>query len=219
METSCPNLLVPFSLHIEVHCLTPWPSVELTSLMQLPYLHWDTFHNMTSRSRIIEQRREQPYSNPVAPELFSGESIEHKIIWQYLEDSANLPINIRRYLDQYGYPSLRNTATRDNDQVLYKRRFRGSTGKNSKGMSNTRNLLKHHAPTAKDNHTKLARLESRNGKRNGKVLMVDQLWCWIVDRSMFLTLSYPALAPRNILVRVGTPDLLDSENSLSGGII
>jgi len=40
------------------------------------------------------------------------------VIWQFLGHDP--PINCRRTLDQFGYPSLLDTRARDDDQMLYK---------------------------------------------------------------------------------------------------
>ena len=40
------------------------------------------------------------------------------MIWQFLGHDP--PINCRRTLDQFGYPSLLDTRARDDDQMLYK---------------------------------------------------------------------------------------------------
>lgn len=65
-----------------------------------------------------------------------------------LRDNINddLPLHIRRTLDQYYFVALDNTSERDKDQVVY----RGTTSKDSRDF-------------------------------NRRVIMVDQLWMWILD--------------------------------------
>ncbi len=125
---------------------------EVQFAVYLPYLHWDTFRNMQRQAAIIKKRSEQAQAWPVIPEIASSKSMVDKLIWQHL--TSDRPIHCRRTLDQYGYPSLRNTAVRDADQILYKRTKR----------------------TSGADHDNTA-----------KVLMVDQLWLWIMDNQTVIT--------------------------------
>ena len=107
-------------------------------------------------------------------EIADGKSMENKLIWQYL--TSNLPLHCRRTLDQFGYPSLRNTAVRDADQVLYKRT------KNSKDSAPPprENAMKHLKHIGRG----VGRQASATGAHEeviAKVLMVDQLWLWVLD--------------------------------------
>lgn len=126
---------------------------------------------MKLRAAVIEKRRKQGHSHPIDREVVEGRSIENKLIWQYL--SSERPIHCRRTLDQYGYPSLRNTAVRDADQILYKRT------KTDKAASSAKD------PPKKSWHPG----RSSSGRKDqsapedisAKVLMVDQLWLWVID--------------------------------------
>ena len=155
---------------------------EIQFAVYLPYLHWDTFKNMQRQAAIIKKRSEQAHARPVDPEIARSPSITHKLIWQHL--TSDRPVHCRRTLDQYGYPSLRNTAVRDADQILYKRTKRKSEAESSK------------EPPVKE---KLSSRSSAGPKRrlNGdddndaKVLMVDQLWLWIMDKQTVITFFAP----------------------------
>ncbi|KAA8650460.1 uncharacterized protein ATNIH1004_003146 [Aspergillus tanneri] len=131
--------------------------------LYIPYLHWDTYWNLLQRRKAIEQRLRQGRSKPV-PDSISKASIESKLIWEYL--GSEPPIHIRRTLDQFGYPNLRSTAARDDDQMLWKR------------------TKKPIDPSDKPGELSPLHNEDRSPKSfmDGKVLMVDQLWLWIVDR-------------------------------------
>ena len=127
---------------------------DVQLVIYLPYLHWDSYKHMQERAALIKRRLEDMRARPVDTDVANGRSMESKLIWQYL--TSNLPLHCRRTLDQFGYPSLRNTASRDADQVLYRR-------------------------------TKL--ITSMYGALEdvvAKVLMVDQLWLWILDGGEFV---------------------------------
>ena len=151
---------------------------EIQFAVYLPYLHWDTFKNMQRQAAIIKKRSEQAHARPVIPEIASSKSMAHKLIWQHL--TSDRPVHCRRTLDQYGYPTLRNTAVRDADQILYKRTKRKSEAESSQ------------EPPVKE---KLSSRSSAGQKRrsdgdddnDAKVLMVDQLWLWIMDNQTVIT--------------------------------
>lgn len=99
--------------------------------------------------------------------------IESKIIWQYLK--SDLPLHCRRTLDQFGYPTLRNTAVRDADQVLYKR---------TKVDKDTPLPQENTSKNRKHLGQGIGRQSSIAGAHDdiiAKVLMVDQLWLWVLD--------------------------------------
>ena len=149
---------------------------DIQFVLYMPYLHWDNFTAMQKRASVIKRRREQADARPVARDVAYGKSLEQKIIWQYL--TSDRPVHCRRTLDQYGYPSLRNTIVRDGDQILYKRTrpnadafLRAITGDRSQSVRMSMGP------------------QSSLGLDGGsaKVLMVDQLWLWIIDSQTIIT--------------------------------
>ena len=98
-----------------------------------------------------------------------------RLIWQGL--TLDRPLHCRRTLDQYGYPALRNTKVRDDDQILYKR---------------TKEDAKHVPPLAKSSKI-MAKLSLQNRTPTSslshipKVLMVDQLWMWVINGETVVT--------------------------------
>ncbi|KAL4812338.1 hypothetical protein BDW67DRAFT_193709 [Aspergillus spinulosporus] len=143
------------------------------------YLHWDTYWNLLQRRRVIEERLRQGRSRPV-PEDISNSSLESKLIWKYLGNEP--PIHIRRTLDQFGYPNLRSTVARDDDQMLWKR---------TRKATNIIDELGNSLP-----------LRDRSDLQtsvfvDGKVLMVDQLWLWIVDQKTVVTF-FPKQEPTTV---------------------
>lgn len=154
----------------------------------MPYLHWDTYHSLQSRADVIQRRTRQPTAQPVDRSIATGSSIEHKLIWKYLDSEA--PFHCRRTLDQYGYPTLHNTSVRDADQVLYKKTREPSLPQNTplrnSSLGNIRAIL--HA--VRDPDTKIKKWKAAADK-NAKVLMVDQLWLWITDDENVMTFATP----------------------------
>ncbi len=86
--------------------------------------------------------------------------VEEKLLAKYLHAPA--PLHPRRTLDQSYYGGLRNTGTRDRDQVVY----RGTT------------------PESHDCVGMEACLQCKEDVRKvPRIIMVDQLWLWILDES------------------------------------
>ncbi|KAF7162626.1 hypothetical protein CNMCM5623_007851 [Aspergillus felis] len=134
----------------------------------IPQLHWDTYWNLIQRRKVVEDRLRQGRSRPV-PDKISKAHLESKLIWKFL--GSEPPIHLRRTLDQFGYPNLRSTIARDDDQMLWKRTRKSINLKDEIGDS--------------------VRMESDSGVpevfEDGKVLMVDQLWLWILDQRTIVT--------------------------------
>ncbi|KAF7718922.1 DUF676 domain-containing protein [Penicillium ucsense] len=135
------------------------------------YLHWDTYRNLIQRRKVVEDRLHQGRSRPV-PFRIEKSSLESKLIWQYL--GCEPPIHFRRTLDQFGYPNLRSTVARDDDQMLWKR-----TRKPAQIDEQLRGYLDANSDDPED--------EGPSEFMDGNVLMVDQLWLWIVDRKTIIT--------------------------------
>ena len=172
------------ALQLEGSVTTPRSAVDDVQLvLYMPYLHWDSFQCLQNRARVIKKRRDQTRARPVDPEIAGGSSMENKLIWQYL--MSDLPLHCRRTLDQFGYPSLRNTSVRDGDQVLYKRTKADKDAQPS------------HEYLAKQNKH-MGRASARQPISGGhasdgpaKVLMVDQLWLWVLDGETVVTFASP----------------------------
>ncbi|KAG8528250.1 uncharacterized protein KY384_007167 [Bacidia gigantensis] len=153
-------------------------SVQLVAYM--PYLHWDSFKSMKERANVINRRLDQPQARPIPRDITLGNSLEHKLIWQFL--TLDRPLHCRRTLDQYGYPSLRNTIVRDHDQILWKR-TRLELQRTPSSLSNSTTAKAKKPPKPMDIQPNVVGTESHIPK----VLMVDQLWMWIVDDATVVT--------------------------------
>ncbi|KAJ5103186.1 hypothetical protein N7532_003715 [Penicillium argentinense] len=131
-----------------------------------PYLHWDTYRNLIQRRKVVEDRLRQGRSRPV-PGRIARSSLEAQLIWQYL--GCEPPIHFRRTLDQFGYPNLRSTVARDDDQMLWKR---------TRKPARLDDQLREYLETPEDDADDTEPTEFMDGN----VLMVDQLWLWILDQ-------------------------------------
>ncbi|KAI0849164.1 hypothetical protein F5Y00DRAFT_236704 [Daldinia vernicosa] len=196
---------------------SPSPAITPTHLyLYLPYLHFDTYVNIVRRRNIIRRRMDQGRARPVPRDVAELESLESRVIWQYIGHDP--PLNTRRTLDQYGYPALGDTYARDDDQMLYKltkeriaipfKRKRDmyhvGDGKEPLSSLSPGSRLMSTVDTLKTADTATHKEESdselENDIINGNVLMVDQLWLWAVDTTTLTTFfpkreSYPTEGP------------------------
>lgn len=135
------------------------------------------------RNDIIRKRLKQSEPHPIDLKVARGGSTEHRLIWQFIKDDTYLPLHHRRSLDQYRYPSLRNLDARDNDQVLWKRtRIDQAISSAHTRMSRLSHAIKNEA--SRSRRSSLATREPINPNERSRVLMVDQLWLWVVDSGM-----------------------------------
>ena len=166
---------------------------DIQLITYLPYLHWDSFKNLQKRAAVIKRRREQTHSRPIAKDITLGRSLEHKLIWQYL--LSDRPVHCRRTLDQYGYPSLRNTAVRDGDQILYKRTKADADPSPPKEPPRPTFKHKHRSSPGRRSVAAGAGMDGSEGAASvddpAKVLMVDQMWLWIIDSKTVITFFAP----------------------------
>ncbi|KAI8959067.1 hypothetical protein F5Y11DRAFT_350915 [Daldinia sp. FL1419] len=196
---------------------SPSPAITPTHLyLYLPYLHYDTYVNVVKRRNIIRRRMDQGRARPVPRDVAELESLDSRVIWQYIGHDP--PLNTRRTLDQYGYPALRDTYARDDDQMLYKltkeriaipfKRKRDmyhvGDGKEPISALSPGSRLMSTADTLKTADTATYKEESDSELENdiidGNVLMVDQLWLWAVDTTTLTTFfpkreSHPTEGP------------------------
>ena len=168
---------------------TPSSAIDQAQFaLYLPYLHWDTFQRLQQRALLIKKRSKQTDATPIDMDIARGKSTENKLIWQY--HSSSQPLHCRRTLDQYGYPSLRNTSVRDHDQVLYKqtRTRRGPEEPPIKGtsMQHITAIMK----AARDPGAHASKVKTLQDS-HAKVLMVDQLWLWILDDETVVSFAAP----------------------------
>ncbi|KAG9245954.1 hypothetical protein BJ878DRAFT_499088 [Calycina marina] len=185
-------------------------AAHLQMYLYLPYLHFDSYKAIVRRRTIIKRRIRQGRSGPVPASVAKLDSLELKVTWQFLGHDP--PINCRRTLDQFGYPSLLDTRARDDDQMLYKmtkQRFAhhdeiysGVSEEEKKRMDEIRRLAEEEENSSSSSDSSVntddeleddeeeAESEAEENEEDildGNVLMVDQLWLWIVDSETALS--------------------------------
>lgn len=183
------------------------PSVDCLYLF-FPFLHFDSYKMLIRRRDMIQRRMRQGRTSPVPRDVQENSSLELRMIWQFLGHDP--PVNCRRTLDQYRYPSLRDTRARDDDQMLYKMTkqsvYRAAERRNApcdlkNGISWMGRPL---SPLPEENYEDEGACADSDGAcserdlgrepdlddgkdvqdvLDGNVLMVDQLWLWAIDSS------------------------------------
>lgn len=175
--------------------------------LYFPFLHFDSYKMLIRRRDMIRRRMRQGRTCPVPRDVQENSSIELRMIWEFLGHDP--PVNCRRTLDQYRYPSLRDTRARDDDQMLYKMTkqsvYRAVERRNTSfslknGINWIGRQLTHHfegdsedGGDGADSDDTCSEIDSGepgldDGKAmqdvlDGNVLMVDQLWLWAIDSS------------------------------------
>lgn len=136
---------------------------------------------------------------------------DQELLREYLHKTP--PLHPRRTLDQSYYWTLKTTKKRDRDQVVYR------------GTAPQKEFMHHHSCDGKNKEecdhrhchwTKKTGCDQcqRDIRKVARVVMVDQLWLWILDASMsppFIILSYSFMSfikPMHSLT-----ELLSSKNS------
>jgi hypothetical protein len=144
---------------------------------------------MVKRRDIVKERLIQGRSRPT-PKKIGKLDLELKVAWKYL--GYDPPFHTRRTLDQFGYPNLLDTRARDDDQMLYKMtkiHYREEEPSESEKQTQSGNM----SDESIDEDDEGVKAEQREGSyehlKDGKVLMVDQVWLWIADSSEFWRLD------------------------------
>src|SRR6266480_6620947 len=147
---------------------------------QFPYLHWDTYGSVRARNNLVRARMSMKNSAPILdiPESVMQQiSLEHMMIWQYVINDANLPLHIRRTLDQFGFSTLEDTTTRDADQVIFKC-TRARRQKYAQRQADEQQTSQKHFSWSRTRREKSKRQDSADSDDDEvKALMVDELWC------------------------------------------
>jgi hypothetical protein len=100
--------------------------------------------------------------------------VEEHLIFEYLH--AKPPMHPRRTLDQSYYGALKNTGTRDRDQVVY--RATTPAGHDCAEVID------------ETDQWRKCRQCQEDVKKVPRLVMVDQLWLWILDESMFCIIRF-----------------------------
>ncbi|CAM1504717.1 Fc.00g023080.m01.CDS01 [Cosmosporella sp. VM-42] len=156
-----PNLSLEVPSHsrfMEPSCDVQFPRDERKKTASLslyiPYLNWDTHENFVELTNAYAATPRFGHGTPMSVR----EKIQRSTSSTYL--SRDLPLHPRRSLDQYYYPSLRDTGARDADQTVSK-----WTGSQTNITENGRHEA---AP-------------------DSLIAMVDQLWIFLIDKHSIVT--------------------------------
>lgn len=164
--------------------------------LYFPYLHFETYRHIIRRRTLLARRLAQGRTRPVPADIAALDSLELRMLWEYIGHDP--PINSRRTLDQFGYPSLKDTDARDDDQMLYKltkeEKLRPppppATTTAAKGVASMEReysfgtRLLHEMIEREKEHVAAEDVgEVEMELRDGNLLMVDQLWLWAIDTS------------------------------------
>lgn len=149
----------------------------------LPYLHFDSYKRLIRRRETVLQRLGRGRARPIPANVAKSDSLELQVIWEFLGHDP--PINCRRTLDQYGYPSLRDTRSRDDDQMLYKltkeRGWPASQYDSFAQSSSAKSASTGRSARVREMVKEMDLDEEPDRVLNGNVLMVDQLWLWAIN--------------------------------------
>ena len=177
------------------------PSFITSIYMFLPFLHFDSYKAVIRRREMIRRRLGQGRTRPVPSTVSKTDSLELRVIWEFLGHDP--PINCRRTLDQFGYPSLHDTRARDDDQMLYKmtKERVDANGMREPGLYRGAHEKRNRNEDASGDDASLdedqqdensdtdiveeedEEIQLGDDVLNGNLLMVDQLWMWTIDTS------------------------------------
>jgi hypothetical protein len=147
---------------------TPSPKLpvedDIMMSLYLPYLHWDTYTRMVKRRDIVKSRLIQGRSRPT-PESIGTMDLELIVAWKYL--GYDPPFHTRRTLDQFGYQMTKRPPKEKEEKPTQDGKAKSAPGDPAHEKEDETN------PSPKKDFYKTL--------RDGKVLMVDQVWLWIVD--------------------------------------
>ncbi|KAM5344755.1 hypothetical protein ACJ41O_010617 [Fusarium nematophilum] len=189
---SAPRHMSPRGRSSKQSSISPKPSGGgIYTCIFLPYLHFDSYKRLIRRRELILSRLAHGRARPVPEQVAKSDSLEGQVIWEYLGHDP--PVNCRRTLDQYAYPSLRDTRSRDDDQMLYK--LTKERGGCPPGMTGPGSLHGQVSDISAGSKRSKGSGSQDGGEEedpeesilNGNVLMVDQLWLWAIDSHTLLS--------------------------------
>ncbi|KAH7145901.1 hypothetical protein B0J13DRAFT_525420 [Dactylonectria estremocensis] len=192
---SAPRHFSPRGSSSKNHSMSPTPDGGTYTCLFMPYLHFDSYKRLLKRREAILQRLHHGRARPIPEAVGKSDSLEIQVVWEFLGHDP--PLNCRRTLDQYGYPSLRDTRSRDDDQMLYKltkergRMMGEQAWLDRHGSSSSAETGGSSSKKSKTSHTdgdqSQEEEDAEDNVLNGNVLMVDQLWLWAIDSHTVLS--------------------------------
>jgi hypothetical protein len=179
----------------------------------MPYLHWATsgkeFDHRTAVVRELAEKFKDPLYVRPTPEEIDAEkdkSTKLKIIRAFLHPTDDKCLHIRRTLDQYYYSTMSDADERTVSQVVYRfakkqhNKKLEEAAKEKDRQRERRERLKLDRPPepsfrSSQNRVTIIRQPSDTDSQEEsrakaewdppKVMMVNQLWLWIIDGGAF----------------------------------
>jgi hypothetical protein len=164
----------------------------------MPYLHWATSgESLNHRNEVIkrldEEFKDRDYQRPSYEDIERMESLmKMRVLRAFLYPIGDRCLHIRRTLDQYYYSTLTEADERTEDQVVYKfakKQHRKRMEEEAKAKEREREKVRK-VQTLRGSQNSLKTTDEREKQEKKKVepswdppkvMMVNQLWMWIVD--------------------------------------
>jgi hypothetical protein len=176
----------------------------------MPYLHWATSgealdHRYSVIRELAEKFRDPFYRRPTPEEIERelDQSTKLKIIRAFLQPKNDKCLHIRRTLDQYYYSTLPDADERTIDQVVYKfakkqhnRKMEETEKAKQKELERSESSLRS-SRSGLDAEIEPIGTDAQDEKRveaswdPPRVMMVNQLWMWIIDGGEYEKPSHP----------------------------
>lgn len=204
----------------------------------MPYLHWassgpDLDHWNTVIKELADKFRNPFYRRPTPAMIELEETnLNMKILRAYLHPKNDRCLHVRRTLDQYYYSTLTDADERTVDQVVYKFAMKQHRRK----MEEAEKAVQEEKKWGREQRERrmYERLESSSrSSRSGvvfdeepeemqqaeaswnppKVMMVNQLWLWIIDGDTVIT-SFPSKSKSDLSMddRANEKDIMEGDD-------
>ena len=182
-------------------------SIPNSMYVFMPYLHFESFRDRTRMHRAVRRAQGHPAAGegvmkmaaravrdvvlqpPIVP--FHKRMVADEKLIHAHTTPENPTLQIRRTLDQFFYRTI-DTTERDKDQVVHRHQIRVELDRleSTKTPASKTDLNKAEADKPEPNKPDLNNRRSEKTGQDANILMVDQLWMWIVNESLVIT-SFP----------------------------
>jgi hypothetical protein len=166
----------------------------------MPFLSWDVLGEVLRRNIFVKAKigeRSRSFHEAYLVDRIQVDekhTVEQDLINFFLEDpDTTKRLHLRRSLDQYGFPGIKDSASREADQILHKssqhRNLENWLDFFLKQQATKENLRKisrtKHATAIGGFLDKIEKWEDVIREHDqSKSLVVDQLWLWVVDEGI-----------------------------------
>lgn len=182
----------------------------------MPFLHWGKQEILRWRKEkitTVEENQNKPIAKQ-KPVCDPKDSTMRRFYADLMQRQlfCDPPLHIRRTLDQYYYTHMRDTSARDNDQVVSKYGKGGKLEGSPETNHKTSAVMRHGGRcTWLRTQEKDGGLGEGNEEgQNHTILMVDQLWLWILGSGKFDSLLDSVAPAKSTCVHRNRSNLLRS---------